>query len=605
VLDDRVLEVPADAQESTAPDGYEWVSVEVPADLRESFPTALYFLRPVDDDGAAFGGAGAGHHRGDGHHRGTPEERDRLKARKEAEQRQEAEQKAKETTAPEVSEYLRGLTPWAEIVGSATPKVEDDGDPSEEKQGEYRHVTKQNKIRTSLPHRPLISKENRDVIWPGALLQGARLQKGEFVDCGVDALRTDLSVAVEVAGASAAPFPIAPGKTASYDAFTQALWPQGKPEQETGEGAPEADDEEEGGEGEKEGGEAKKEHKNKDEGEKQGEGEEENEEHLPPGERRAPNLLTDFTYRECDSSQAMLLDVGISAKYMLISAESEASLEQHAEETTIHAVLWHEAFQYVCDGITPETVFKPDVTMDDLKRHTSALGPGNPPVYVSAVTYGRFMTFAFHSKANSSLAKAALQFGFEGGAASGSGHLSSTLEKVLKDSKCTVLAVGGREENVEQMLKDKALSSYFSKPVKVRDCVPITFSLRSLADGGPARIPETLKYAETTVTEDFAVELSDRSYRVLYLFGLVAGTVQRIEGNQVLTFAPDTDPTKMYFEVPIWAADPLNPSERRKVFLSPEDFRDRDKMTGRITKGGLDFDVEFKYTATKRSPHYI
>ncbi|MBT2468364.1 hypothetical protein J7E97_10855 [Streptomyces sp. ISL-66] len=64
--------------------------------------------------------------RGDGHHRGTPEERSHYQKRKAAERDkklQEAEEERREqTTAPEVVEYLRGLTPWAEVVGQGPPK---------------------------------------------------------------------------------------------------------------------------------------------------------------------------------------------------------------------------------------------------------------------------------------------------------------------------------------------------------------------------------------------------------------------------------------------------------------------------------------------------
>ncbi|MBT2468363.1 thiol-activated cytolysin family protein [Streptomyces sp. ISL-66] len=416
----------------------------------------------------------------------------------------------------------------------------------------------------------------------------------------MDELRNEISITVDVRDAAVPP-PFAPSRSASHDAWTRALWPQGRPEEPTGEGAGRADDEEEGGGEEGEKGTGEEEEKGTGEEEKEGEERQHGEEHVDPGERAALPKYFKCESRNYDSSRALLLDFGISARYLTISGDAQASLEQHSEETTIYAMLWHEAYNVVCDTITPHNVFREDVTLEQLKEYQPRLGPGNPPVYVRSVTYGRYLVLAFHSKVNSSLAEAALQFGFTGKVADVSGHASTAVESVLKESHLTVLAVGGRMENIEQLLKDQKLVSSFSgkdSPLTVGECVPIRYTLAALADGETAEIPETVEYAETTVTEDFAFEISDQSRKWKQKISPAPPFGVSVEGRQVFQFPANTEPTKLGFEAFV---------EGKRCFIpvAPADFRTSDTFTKTYVGSGSWVWEELTYTAKKLSPRYV
>ena len=90
------------------------------------------------------------------------------------------------------------------------------------------------------------------------------------------------------------------------------------------------------------------------------------------------------------------------------------------------------------------------------------MGPGNPPVYVSSITYGRMVIFTFESTYSSEELGAALEFAYRGGV-DVSGQVSVTYKDIISNSKITAYILGGTYAKAAE-LEDQAEAAAESGP---------------------------------------------------------------------------------------------------------------------------------------------
>ena len=144
--------------------------------------------------------------------------------------------------------------------------------------------------------------------------------------------------------------------------------------------------------------------------------------------------------------------------------------------------------------------FDPTVTLEDVQDEMR----GEPPAYVSSVTYGRMVYFVVTSELESSQVRAALEYGF-GGLATVDGSVSLTHEEVLSETEITAYILGGEGEAAAQAVHGiDELRDYINSGgtwTKESPGAPISYKLAYLDNDSPAR------YALAT---DYEVEECDR-----------------------------------------------------------------------------------------------
>ena len=158
----------------------------------------------------------------------------------------------------------------------------------------------------------------------------------------------------------------------------------------------------------------------------------------------------------------------------------------------------------------PSAFFGEEVSAGDL---TSVLGTGNPPLYVSSVTFGRVILFTFESSYSAEELGSALQFVYSGGA-DVSGEVSVTYRDIVSQSNVTAYILGGSGGEAAASLGsyEELLDFIGSGGDYSRESpgAPIAYKLAYLADNQPARLSFTDEYDDVEcqrVSQKLLIEL--------------------------------------------------------------------------------------------------
>jgi hypothetical protein len=103
---------------------------------------------------------------------------------------------------------------------------------------------------------------------------------------------------------------------------------------------------------------------------------------------------TTFDMKQTHSLRQAALQLGVSARYMGTSVESELSYQEALEENTLTAYFVQRMFTTsMVLPQTPSAMFSSSFTRDDLQAQVDAgaVGPDNLPTYVSSVVWGRML----------------------------------------------------------------------------------------------------------------------------------------------------------------------------------------------------------------------
>lgn len=142
----------------------------------------------------------------------------------------------------------------------------------------------------------------------------------------------------------------------------------------------------------------------------------------------------------------------------------------------------------------PSGFFSDHVTLEDVSNKA---GPGNPPLYVSSVTYGRVVLFTFESQYSAQELGAALEFVYSGGADI-NGEVSVTYKDIVNSSKTTAFILGGSGSEAAKSLQGyDELMAFLQRGgdySKESPGAPITFKLAYLEDNTPTWVSFTKAY---------------------------------------------------------------------------------------------------------------
>lgn len=209
----------------------------------------------------------------------------------------------------------------------------------------------------------------------------------------------------------------------------------------------------------------------------------------------APSSV-DFTMRDYRSDRSFALETGVSGKYLGFTASASASVNTAANERTVMVHFVEKMFEVVVEPPqTPAGFFSTEFTTDklDAQVRLGRIGPSNPPVYVSNVVYGRMMAFTFTSTASITDIKAALSAAYKG-FVNVSVTAKAAYEKTLSEAKISITSIGGPSAATVGMIASGDWHDYFGAPAPLTSAYPISYTFRSLGDGSIAKVSESTEY---------------------------------------------------------------------------------------------------------------
>jgi hypothetical protein len=142
-------------------------------------------------------------------------------------------------------------------------------------------------------------------------------------------------------------------------------------------------------------------------------------------------------------------------------------------------------------------VFAPTVTSKDLEPYAAA---GNPPVYVSSVTYGRIFYILFESSESQTSLEAAVKGSYSGGV-SVTANANTSWKNTINNATVKAYGLGG---NAEQAINAVTGTDQFEKVSsflttganfdKSNPGVPISYTIRHLTDSSQVKLALTTDY---------------------------------------------------------------------------------------------------------------
>jgi len=226
----------------------------------------------------------------------------------------------------------------------------------------------------------------------------------------------------------------------------------------------------------------------------------------------------------------LALKLGLSVKYMGGSARGDLAYESSTETNTVAAYFVQRMFTItIVQPQTPSGFFSSAFNQGLLQEQIDLgrIGPDNLPVYVSQVVYGRMMVMTMTSTRSTTDMMAALKASYFAVRA------ETQLEdnSVFEESEFTVAAVGGEGSSVMAMLSTGDLADYFAQDASLTTAVPISYTLRNMADNTVASVSETTTYTERTCSN---VEVTYCDLESTW-----RNTVLGAEGDDIFTFVPN------------------------------------------------------------------
>jgi hypothetical protein len=128
-----------------------------------------------------------------------------------------------------------------------------------------------------------------------------------------------------------------------------------------------------------------------------------------------------------------------------------------------------------------EEFFSSSVTPADLDPF---IGPGNPPAFISSVTYGRIFYLLIESTATSTEIEASVDASFNAAVSGGSISVGAEYLSELENVKISAFALGGDSENAINAITDNfdSLKSFLATGGNINTGVPLSYVVRSVAN---------------------------------------------------------------------------------------------------------------------------
>ena len=224
-----------------------------------------------------------------------------------------------------------------------------------------------------------------------------------------------------------------------------------------------------------------------------------------------PSSTMSFEKKDCYSLEQGMLKMGMSVSYMGTSVSGQLEMNQTYEEHSVVAYFRQRMFTVsLVLPQTPGEFFASDFTVSDMKAQEDLgrIGPDNLPAFVSSITYGRILVMTMTSTYSETEMKAALQASYDG-IVDVSGEVSTEQKEILQNSTINIVAVGGEEGNARDLIRTGDLGAYFMNDVDLTSALPISYTIRNLANNSLAQVSETTDYEILECSTDAVAYFGD------------------------------------------------------------------------------------------------
>jgi hypothetical protein len=222
---------------------------------------------------------------------------------------------------------------------------------------------------------------------------------------------------------------------------------------------------------------------------------------LEPVDAVTPARLS-FHCSSASSLEQGMLSMGCDIKWLGGSVRSDLSARASGSRSLIVGKLMQAYLTVACaPPASPAAPFARTVTRADLSPYT---GEGNPPAYVSSVTFGRALLFVFQSAASASDLQASVNAAFSG-AVSGAAGVAAQHKSVLESSQMQVLAIGGSARHAADVIAGgrlEAIRAYVLEGANFSRTSPgvaISFQARYLRDNSTAGMALSSSWTQRTI----------------------------------------------------------------------------------------------------------
>jgi Thiol-activated cytolysin len=256
-----------------------------------------------------------------------------------------------------------------------------------------------------------------------------------------------------------------------------------------------------------------------------------------------------FTSTASYSAEQAMLELGISARYAGASMAATHKSQTSSTMSSVATYFIQNMFTiYVETPSTPADLFTNNLTIAELNEQADLgrLDPSNIPVYVSSISYGRILYVTTTAQASASDIMSAISASASSGAASASASLSDQQKKVLSSSQISITALGGPTDGVTDLIKSGRTFDYFKAPTTQQSVYPISFSFRNLSDLSLAAIRDTTTYKITECSAVIASQAviqrtdriaAERAEMFRTILGAVSNSSDRARRGQLLGWA--------------------------------------------------------------------
>ncbi|MEO0494036.1 MAG: thiol-activated cytolysin family protein [Actinomycetota bacterium] len=204
-----------------------------------------------------------------------------------------------------------------------------------------------------------------------------------------------------------------------------------------------------------------------------------------------------FESVESHSSSQVALELGLSARYLKNRLDARLDYSKAVNESSYTAYFIQRLYTIAIDAPqTPADFFAADVTPAELTA--AGMGPDTPPLYVGSVSYGRILMYSITSSDSAEQIAGAIEYSYNALAGGVSAEVAASYEETLRNARIEVLAVGGPNAGVENLIATGDLASYFEQDLALNQVEPIAFTVNRLSDNQLAEVVDTTEYTQSS-----------------------------------------------------------------------------------------------------------
>lgn len=222
------------------------------------------------------------------------------------------------------------------------------------------------------------------------------------------------------------------------------------------------------------------------------------------GEAVAEDLFSpasdDFEVETYNSEAEFALKTRLSGRYLRFKASAGVDVNRSTSETTIAVRYIQKMYEVVVTlPQTPREFFTDDFTQARLDQQIALdrIAEDNQPVYVANIVYGRMMMFTLTAQATASELKAIVNASYDAVIGGVSASLDARQEEVMSSSRIAISTYGGGLNGTQDMIRTGDWTQYFTQDVKLSDALPLSYTFRTLT-GETAAVSEATNYEVET-----------------------------------------------------------------------------------------------------------